>query len=803
MEDFSRQMTSNLFGNPHSASSSSQLSMRRVDDVRLRMLQFFNADADYFDLIFVANATAGMKLVMEAFREKQEGFWYGYHKDAHTSLVGIREAAKAGHHCFMSDEEVEDWLRARDSDSAFLCEDELALFAYPAQSNMNGRRLDLSWTGRLRSSKQSKNTFSLLDAAALVSTSPLDLGDPSQAPDFTVLSFYKIFGFPDLGALIVRKESGSILQRRGYFGGGTVEMVTCGKENWHVSKEQSLHDRLEDGSLPIHSIIALASGLDVLEKLHMSMECIASHAGLLAERLYEGLSALHHWNGEKVCEIYKDPSSSYSDRNTQGPIIAFNLINSRNVFISNSEVEKLAAVRNIQIRSGGLCNPGGIASSLGLPPWSMRRNFAAGQRCTGEQGIIDGKPTGMLRVSLGAMSNTQDVVALIDFVKEFFVDEPPIQGPHEQEENCIEGPSFYVESLTVYPIKSCGGWTVPSGLSWDIKQEGLAFDREWCLVHQGTRTTLSQKKYPKMALLRPTIDLTKGLLSVRFQGRIPPEISGEISVPLSADPRVFASYGNSASATPTSEVCGDEITADLYASPAIANFFTALVGTPCTLARFPSASPGLSKRHSKAHQTLITSLDINKHPILLSNESPILAISRSSVNRLNEEIKQRRNTGSAKAVHASVFRANLVVAEDHQQQQQAIHQPSMGEHPYHEDRWATLYIERRSDDERNHHTHNNNYNIDDAIKLDILGPCRRCQMLCVDQMTAEKNEEPLVTLAKTRRRQGKIFFGVHAALSLTEEGDKGAKQSQQSNNSIQVGDKLRAVVHHHQHHQSS
>lgn len=795
MEDFSRQMTSNLYGNPHSASSSSQLSMRRVEDVRLRMLHFFNADPDYFDLVFVANATAGMKLVMEAFREQDGGFWYGYHKDAHTSLVGIREAAKAGHHCFMSDEEVEDWLRARESDSAFLCENELALFAYPAQSNMNGRRLDLSWTSRLRSSKQSKNTFSLLDAAALVSTSPLDLSDQSQAPDFTVLSFGKIFGFPDLGALIVRKESGSILQRRGYFGGGTVEMVTCGKENWHISKEQSLHDHLEDGSLPIHSIIALDSGLDVLEKLHISMECIASHAGLLAKRLYEGLNALRHWNGEKVCEIYKDPYSSYSDHNTQGPIIAFNLINSRNVFISNSEVEKLAAVRNIQIRSGGLCNPGGVASSLGLPPWSMRRNFAAGQRCTGEQDIIDGKPTGMLRASLGAMSNTQDVVASIDFIEEFFVDEPPIQGPHEKKEHCIEGPSFYVESLTVYPIKSCSGWTVPSGLSWDIKQEGLAFDREWCLVHQGTRTTLSQKKYPKMALLKPTLDLTNGLLRVRFQGRCPPEISGEISVPLSADPRVFASYGNNASATPTWEVCGDEITADLYASPAFANFFTALVGTPCTLARFPSTSPGVSKRHSKAHQTLSTSLDSNKHPILLSNESPILAISRSSVNRLNEEIKQRRNTGSAKAVHASVFRANLIIAEHHQQQQ-TIHKPSRREHPYHEDNWATLYIERRSDDERNHHMHNNDYNINDAIKLDILGPCRRCQMLCVDQMTAEKNEEPLVTLAKTRRRQGKIFFGVHAALSLTEEGDIGAKQpQQQSNTSIQVGDKVRAVVH--------
>jgi molybdenum cofactor sulfurtransferase len=44
--------------------------------------------------------------------------------------------------------------------------------------------------------------------------------DVDQAPDFTCLSLYKIFGFPDIGALVVRKESGHILTLRRYFGGG-------------------------------------------------------------------------------------------------------------------------------------------------------------------------------------------------------------------------------------------------------------------------------------------------------------------------------------------------------------------------------------------------------------------------------------------------------------------------------------------------------------------------------------------------------------------------------------------------------
>ena len=35
-------------------------------------------------------------------------------------------------------------------------------------------------------------------------------------------------------------------------------------------------------------------------------------------------------------------------------------------------------------------------------------------------------------------------------------------------------------------------------------------------------------------------------------------------------------------------------------------------------------------------------------------------------------------------------------------------------------------------------------------------------MVCIDQDTGEKDEEPFVTLAKTRRIEGRILFGQHA-----------------------------------------
>ncbi|KAL8938178.1 MAG: hypothetical protein Q9216_004029 [Gyalolechia sp. 2 TL-2023] len=74
IERSSSDLMHNLFGNPHSNSSSSQLSSRRIEDVRLQALRFFRASPDDFDLVFVANATAGMKLVAECFGEQRGGF---------------------------------------------------------------------------------------------------------------------------------------------------------------------------------------------------------------------------------------------------------------------------------------------------------------------------------------------------------------------------------------------------------------------------------------------------------------------------------------------------------------------------------------------------------------------------------------------------------------------------------------------------------------------------------------------------------------------------------------------------------
>ena len=429
MESFAEDMNTGLYGNPHSQSPSSVRSTVRIARVRARVLEFFKADAEYFDVIFVANATAAIKLVMDGIRDNGP-FWYGYHADSHTSLVGVREVASGGSKCFMSDEDVEDWL-SKDRASRFSypvetkTTEKIGLFAYPAQSNMTGRRLPLSWPGRLRASNltHQHHVYSLLDAAAFASTAQLDLSDWEKAPDFVALSFYKIFGFPDLGALLVRKEAGQILNRRRYFGGGTVNMVINAvgdpHESWFARKNTYLHEALEDGTPAFHNILALDSALDIHQRLYSSMKHVSRHTNHLAKTLHEGLSVLSHCNGIPLCTIYQDRNSTYGDGKTQGPTIALNIQDRNGRWIGKSIFEQLAIMNGIQLRTGGVCNPGGIARLLNFTPQQMRNNFEDGLRCGNELDELNGKPTGIIRISLGAMSSLNDISTMINFMSLF------------------------------------------------------------------------------------------------------------------------------------------------------------------------------------------------------------------------------------------------------------------------------------------------------------------------------------------------------------------------------------------------
>ncbi|KAG8165280.1 hypothetical protein KVR01_005555 [Diaporthe batatas] len=796
VDEFAAEMTSSLLGNPHSTSPSSQLSTARIEDTRLRALQFFNADPEDFDLVFVANATAGIKLVTEALRAVPGGFGYAYHQSAHTSLVGVREEARTS--ICLDDATVGEWLAGR---RPFRSEAEsipTTLFAYAAQSNMDGRRYPLDWPQRLRNLDWPSDTsfFTILDAAALAPAAPLDLSNPDAAADFTVLSFSKIFGFPDLGALIVRRQAFPIFDSRKYFGGGTVETVVTNKEQWHAPKTHRLHERLEDGTLPIHSIMALDIAMRTHRRLFGSMFAVASHVSYLTRRLHEGLKHLRHHNGVPVCQIYS-PDQGLDEALSSGPTIAFNIRNQAGAWISLAEVEKLAGLKNFHIRTGGVCNPGGIASALDLEPWEIKRNFSAGFRCGSENDIIAGKPNGIIRASLGAMSIIADVDAFVAFIAEFYCEQTSLdEVPRDTKPSRTESQhDLFVAGITVYPIKSCGGFIVPPNTAWEVRPEGLLWDREWCLLHRGSGQALSQKRYPRMALVKPFLDFETGQLRVTYTDRLSDQSQPRtVCVPLSSNPALFHKSLSTASSSHRpllSRVCGEEISAKTYISEEINNFFSEVLDVPCVLARFPPGGQTANKsaRHSKAHLQKHqknhagrdNSYESNHLPtipaitppsppdsdaeqndrrkILLSNESPILAINTASLRALNNEIVQ--NGGNP--VPPSVFRANIILDSPGNTNDGL-------DLAYEEDNWCKIQIGHQD--------------------FKMLGSCRRCHMVCINQDTADKSQEPFVTLSKTRRFDGKIFFGTHMCHVPQKSQTLAASTRESQHPTVAVGDRV-------------
>lgn len=78
-----------------------------------------------------------------------------------------------------------------------------------------------------------------------------------------------------------------------------------------------------------------------------------------------------------------------------------------------------------------------------------------------------------------------------------------------------------LEKIIIYPIKSCAGLEVSS---WHANNEGLKFDRYWCIMNQDNKKIIANK-YPILSLIYPDIDIEFSYLSLSY-------LDQYISIPL-------------------------------------------------------------------------------------------------------------------------------------------------------------------------------------------------------------------------------------------------------------------------------
>jgi selenocysteine lyase/cysteine desulfurase len=391
-----------VFGNPHSASSSSRASSEVIESARNTVLQFFDVDASTHDVCFTANATAAIKLVAEGYPFSPETTCV-LSTDNHNSVNGIREyARRAG--AKIRYLPLDRQLRLRDAELVLAVRNG-GLLAFPAQSNFSGvlHPLDLIDTAHRRGFDV------LIDAAAFAPGHALSLR--RWPADFAALSFYKLFGYPTgLGALIARRDALARL-RRPWFAGGTV-MYASVQADAHLLRQR--HEAFEDGTPHFLGIAALASGFALLEEV--GFDRLTSHVDRLTHDFLEELTALRHRSGRNLARVYGP-----SDMTRRGGTIAFNLSNRDGDPIPYWIVEARAREMHVSLRGGCFCNPGASEVAFGLDANTIATCFEnLGHDFTVERfAACTDKPVGAVRVSFGMANNSDDVNRTIDAIAAF------------------------------------------------------------------------------------------------------------------------------------------------------------------------------------------------------------------------------------------------------------------------------------------------------------------------------------------------------------------------------------------------
>jgi len=411
LQDHLGLLRQGVLGNPHSTSPASEASTILVDRARNYVLEYFNASPEEYVAIFTPNATGAIKLVGESYPFGPGG-QYLLTFDNHNSINGIREFARAKGASVTYVPVMPPELRLDENRLAGGLGDAQAgsnnLFAYPIQSNFSGVQHPLEWIAEA----QAKGWDVLADCTAFLPTNRLDLS--KWHPDFVPLSFYKIFGYPTgVGCLLARKAALAKLSKP-WFAGGTITMASVQADDRFLAEGEAA---FEEGTINYLNLPAVEIGLKHVaavgvDKVHARVACLTGW-------MLEDLISIRHGNGSPLVKVYGP-----TDMIDRGGTVAINFYDPNGDLIDHRRVEALAGSERISLRTGCFCNPGAGEIAHGLTKEDMDEAFKNDERMTFDQFLSilerrDGKSAGAVRISLGLVSNFEDVYRMALFARGF------------------------------------------------------------------------------------------------------------------------------------------------------------------------------------------------------------------------------------------------------------------------------------------------------------------------------------------------------------------------------------------------
>jgi uncharacterized protein len=222
---------------------------------------------------------------------------------------------------------------------------------------------------------------------------------------------------------------------------------------------------------------------------------------------------------------------------------------------------------------------------------------------------------------------------------------------------------------------------------------------------------LTQRIHPKMALFK--LALNGDQLFIQFRHPTP----GASTFPSVFLDTTAPPLGGLVKAI----IWNDEVEVQ-ETDPAISAWFSDLLDLNVRLVAFPERNP----------RPVDPQYQINNEHVSLADAYPFLIIGESSLNDLNERLTD--------AVPMNRFRPNFVFT---------------GGKPYDEDDWKEFSI--------------------GGNRFAGVKPCARCNLTTVNQDTAHRGVEPLLTLSSYRKSGNKVLFGQNVVAldhSIVSVGDE-------------------------------
>jgi uncharacterized protein len=263
-----------------------------------------------------------------------------------------------------------------------------------------------------------------------------------------------------------------------------------------------------------------------------------------------------------------------------------------------------------------------------------------------------------------------------------------------------------IQSLFVYPVKSCAGVQVNEAI---LTETGLEFDRAWMVVdEQGEFVT--QRELPRMCLIQPTLKHYEMVL------RAPGMLALHIALDAVEQPCRASVWGQDCAAYDMGDVAAQWFT-DFLAQELPA-------GMRAMKLRMVRFDPEHQRTSNKKWTKDAVALN------LFSDGYPILVLSDTAVSALNTRLAAQGHA----AVTVQRFRPNIVLS---------------GMEAHDEDQIATMHITTAEGN----------------VELALVKPCPRCPIPNVNPLTAIPSPEVSDTLQSYRqdaRLDEAVTFGMNA-----------------------------------------